>query len=75
MKLYRIKLKGLHGAGIDTDYGHPYVVANDPNEAFKKVQDYLNVKDYGFSSERVMDTIELLAEEGDYPDCKIQLFL
>ena len=75
MKLYRITLKGLHGAGIDTDYGNPYVVAKSPNEALKKVQDYLNENDYGFSHEREMKTIELLAEEEDYPGCKIQLFL
>jgi len=28
-----------------------------------------------FSFDREMESIELLAEEGDYPGCRIQLFL
>lgn len=75
MKLYRVILKGMHNNGVSTAYGRPFVVAKDPAEALKKVQDYLNTKDLGFTSEREMDNIELLAEEGDYPACGIQLFL
>jgi hypothetical protein len=58
-----------------TRYGNSYVVAKDPNEALAKVQDYLNKRDLGFSDSRELDKIELLAEEGDYPNCHIQLFL
>jgi hypothetical protein len=75
IKLYRVKLKGLQGTNVSTVHGHPYVLANDPTEALSKVQDYLNKKDLGFSKDREMDTIELLAEEGNYPGCGIQLFL
>ena len=75
MKLYRVKLKGMLGSIISTAYGHPYVVADDPTEALEKVQDYLDKKDLGFTSDREMVSIELLAEEEDYPECHIQLFL
>lgn len=77
MKLYRIKLKGMceTGIGSGTEYGHPYVVAENPTEALNKVQKYLNKKDIGFTREREMDTIQLLAEEGDYPECRVQIFL
>ena len=75
MKLYRVKLKGLSGSGIDTAYGKPYVVADNPTDALNKVLDYLNKEDIGFRGDREMDTIELLAEEGDYPNCRVQLFI
>lgn len=68
-------LRGMHNDRIGTSYGYPFVVAEDPAEALKKVQGYLNKRDLGFASEREMDNIELLAEEGDYPGCNIQLFL
>ena len=75
MKLYRVKLKGMCGIGLNTAYGKPFVVANNPTEALKKVQDYISKEDLGFRHEREMESIELLAEEGDYPECCIQLYL
>jgi hypothetical protein len=75
MKLYRIKLKGMYGTYSGTAYGNPFVVADNTTEALNKVQEYLEKRDIGFSYERELDTIELLAEVGDYPKCKIQLFL
>ena len=75
MKLYRINLKGLRGSGIDTAYGRPYVVADNPTDALLIVQKYLIKKDIGFNNEREMESIELLAEEGDYPKCRVQLFI
>jgi len=75
MKLYRVRLNGMHGTCVSTAYGKPYVVADNPEEALKKVQDYVEERNLGFTSEREMNSIELLAEEGDYPKCFIQLFL
>jgi hypothetical protein len=75
MKLYRIKLKGMCGSALNTSYGNPFVVADNPTEALVKVQDYLEERNIGFIHEREMDKIELLGEEGDYPECHIQLFL
>lgn len=75
MKLYRVKLRGMTSEIFPTAYGHPYVVANSTDEAFNKVKEYVNKRNLGFARERELDTITLLAEEGDYPDCLIQLFL
>lgn len=75
MKLYRVRLKGLCSSYIGTQYGKPYVLAENSDKALNKVQKYLDDKDIGFSKDRVMDSIELLAEVGDYPECNIQLFL
>jgi len=75
MKLYRIRLKGLHGAMVGNDHSESYVIARDPTDALNKVQSYLNERDIGFKNEREMDSIELLAEEGGYPKHHVQLFL
>lgn len=75
MKLYRVKLRGMLGTACGTAYGNPYVVAEDPTAAVRIVQEYLNARDLGFTQERELDSVELLAEEGEYPDCCTQIFL
>ena len=70
MKLYKITLKGIF-----SNIRSPYVVAENSDEAYQKVKDYLDKKDYGFSHERELDKIELLAEDCEYPKCKTILFL
>ena len=74
-KLYRFQLKGMKGSFIGTCYGMPYVVATNPTDAYKIVREYLDREKIGFLSDREMDSIALLAEEGDYPDCRFQLFI
>lgn len=74
-KLYRVELKGMTSNYGSTAYGNSFVVAKDPTEAYQKVREYLDSKDLGFPHERELDTITLLAEEGDYPECRTQLFL
>lgn len=74
-KLYRVRLKGMCSSVSGTCYGIPYVIAHNPTEALKKVQDYIEERDLGFQCDREMDRIELLAEEGDHPECKIQMYL
>lgn len=75
MKLYRVTLKGMHGKTTSTNYGSPYVVAEDLTLAYQTVREYLDQNDFGFSHEREVDKVELLAETGDYPECRQQLFL
>lgn len=75
MRLYRVLLKGMQHEPTGTKYGCPFVVAENPAEALEKVQKYLDEKKLGFPFEREMDKIELLAEVGNYPNCKVQLFL
>jgi hypothetical protein len=77
MKLYRVTLRGMtHTSGSGTTHGDAYVVAKDAEEAYRKVKDYLDDKNFGFSYERELDTIKLLAEsDKDYPTCGKRLFL
>lgn len=73
MKLYRITLKGMTYSVVGTAYGIPYVIAENPDQAYQIVRSYLDKKDLGFTSDRCLKSIELLAESGDNPECGIQL--
>ena len=74
-KLYRVQLKGMTSSFAGICYGMPYVVATNSTDAYKIVREFLDRKNIGFRNEREMDSITLLAEESDYPDCRFQLFI
>lgn len=71
-KLYKITLQGLHGT--KPQYRECYVVADDPTSAYNLVREYLDDEKIGFTEDRGLKTIELLAEDTKYPDCKTKLF-
>ena len=76
MKLYLVKLRGLsNDESGSPDYQNSYVVADDPSKAYKWVKDYLDKYDLGFSGDRELDSITLIAEAVQYPDCETILFL
>jgi hypothetical protein len=76
MKLYEVRLKGLQTAIHPSPIrGQSYVIASNPEEAYQKVREYLDEKKLGDYEDREMDSITLIAEVGDFPNCKIQLFI
>lgn len=75
-KLYRVTLRGMTLTwGSGTAYGVSYVVAKNSDEAYQKVKKFLNEKDLGYSYERALDKVELIAEEYQYTNTKTMLFL
>lgn len=75
-KLFLVKCKGMTsvtGSGIA--HGIAYVVATDPNEAYMKLRSHLDLKDLGFSHERELQSVELIADCYDYNDTGKMLFL
>lgn len=70
-KLYRVKLRGFCASPVQASY----VVADNPDEAYRRVRDELDRRDYGFDSDRELDSIELLAEAKQYTDTPAELFL
>lgn len=60
-KLYKVTLAGLHSS-FDRDYGTTYVLAKDPSDAYNKVKQFLDEMDYGYEKDRVLHTIEFLAD-------------
>ena len=77
MKLYRVTLRGMTDTSMGTQVAHgaPYVVAESMDQAYGMVRAELDRKRTGFSKEREIEKCELLAEEGEYPDCLIPLYL
>lgn len=74
--LYRVTLRGMTSdLGSNVCWGCPFVVAMSPNEAVELVQRYLEKEDLGFPGDRVLHSVELLAEETKYPGCRVQLFV
>lgn len=75
MKLYKVTLCGMtYSIGSEPIYGIAYVVAPDETTAYQKVNKRLMERDIGFPSDRVLKTIELVAESDDYAGCKIRLY-
>ena len=75
MKLYLVKLRGMQNSATGTAHGVAYVVEKDPTRAYNKVRNYVDAEDLGFRDEREMESVELIAETGSYPECRVQLFI
>lgn len=73
MKLFLVRCKGMTSTVTGVAHGLAYVVANDPTEAYNKLRNYLDEKDLGFTSERELNTIQLIADEESSCDCKLFL--
>lgn len=72
--LYKVRLRGMKGS-YPVTYGVSYVVANDADSAYRKVREYLDEKKIGFTRDRTLESIELVAEATAYPDTGIILYL
>ena len=70
-KLYLVKLRGMQTSA----YGKAYVVAKDPTDAYEKVRTRLDIEDVGYSQDRELESIELLAEDTEFPDCRTRLYV
>ena len=74
-KLYRVTLRGMTYSSTGVVYGVSYVVAENSAEAYQKVRDFLDEGDLGFSGDRELDKVELIADTYKYTDVKTLLFL
>jgi hypothetical protein len=68
--LYRVTLRGMKTSIAGTvAYGVSYVLASNPTSAYATVRYFLDKNDLGFSHERQLEKIELIAECKRYPEC------
>ena len=65
-KLYRVNLKGMKSNPTGVAYGVSYVIAKNPTDAYEKVKTFLDKEDLGYTKDREMESIELIAEEYRY---------
>ena len=75
MKLYKVTLKGMTHTSTGVSHGISYAVAENLDEAYAKVKKYVDEKDLGFSRDRELATIELVADSADYNNVGIMLHL
>lgn len=76
MRLYKVTCRGMTGSLCrSVAHGVAFVVADNPHNAYSAVRKYLDERDLGLRSDRTLESVELIAEEGDYPGCGTRLFL
>ena len=75
LNLYKVTCKGMKHSSTGTAHGINFVVATDPTTAYNLVREYLDKRDLGFARDRELESIELLASYGDYPNCDIRLLM
>lgn len=68
--LFRVTLRGMHDS-----HGISYVIAEDAGSAYATVLADMNKRDLGFSKDRAMLKVELMAEGADYPSCGVKLYI
>ena len=70
-----LRLFKVYVRGAITGFNPSYVIATDPTSAYDKVFDFLERKEWGFSKERLLQSIELIAEASEYTATEHMLFL
>ena len=74
-KLYRVTLRGMTHNSTGVTYGLSYVIAENSDEAYKKVRKFLDENDLGFTKDRELDKVELIADSYRYTDLGCLLYL
>lgn len=69
-KLYTVTTKMPLASKLQTCY----VVAENTDQAYQKVRDFLDKKDVGFKKERALESVSVIAEAYEFTDYSI-LFL
>ena len=77
MKLYKVICRGMVTdiSGTQVAHGNAYVIAKNPEQAYQTLRKDLDNRKLGFSQERELFRVELLAEDAEYPDCRTRLYL
>lgn len=74
--LYKVTCRGMQGSLCrSVAHGVAFVVADNPHNAYSAVRKYLDERGLGLRSDRTLERVELIAEDGDYPECGTRLFL
>jgi len=65
-KLYKVTLRGMTYCSNGVAYGISYVIAENSDEAYQKVKKFLDENDLGFTKDRELDKVELIADNYRY---------
>lgn len=75
LKLFKVTLKGF--AALNSNGGASkkilFVLALDPTSAYNTVRDDYTKQDYGYAHDRVLESVELIAEMDQFTGAKYRL--
>lgn len=74
-KLYKVTLRGLTYNSTGVAHSPSYVIAENSDEAYQKVRKFLNDNDLGYSRDRELHQVELIADSYKYTDAGCLLHL
>lgn len=74
-KLYKVTLKGMTNVTSGVNYGISYVIAVNSDEAYRKVRDFLDKHEYGFTRDRELFCVELIADSYQFNHVGHMLFI
>lgn len=74
MKLYRVTLQGMTYSSSGPVYGVSYVVAENADKAYEAVKEFLDKENLGFSKDRRLAKVELIADTKQYGESDYMLF-
>ncbi len=69
-KLFKVTCRGMHES-----HGIAYVVASDAGAAYERVYSDLSARGLGFTHDRALQCVELMADDAEFPDCDRRLYL
>lgn len=76
LKLYKVTCQGMHGGlGDRHAHGIAYVVAENTYSAYKMLRKFLDENDLGYSGDRELKSVELIADSYIYSDIGYMLHL
>jgi len=75
LNLYKVTLRSLDYNPRNLAYGISYVVAENSDEAYQKVKNFLDKYHIGYRKERELDKVELLASSYKYNNLGAILYL
>lgn len=73
-KLYRVTLRAWKG----TDHcpmKENFVVAENSHAAYQYVREWYEQRKWGTAKDRELESVTLIADQREYPDCEARLFL
>lgn len=74
IKLFKVTLRGMrHTTTGSAPEGVSYVLASCPTSAYLKIRKRLDDKNRGFVKDRELESIDLVAESGEYTDALYRL--
>ena len=74
IKLYKVTCRGMRVSLTSPTHGVAYVLAPDPADAYATMLADLDKRDLGLPSDRVMASVELIAEDTKYPACRVRVY-